>query len=60
MALNYWAYRESNLLNPFSFGCCGNNKNNNHDTDDRQDKEIGDLNGKFGQVETAITATRCV
>lgn len=57
MALNYWAYRESNLLNPFSFGCCGNNKNNNHDTDDRQDKEIGDLNGKFGQVETAITAT---
>lgn len=57
MALNYWAYRESNLLNPFSFGCCGNNKNNNNDTDDRQDKEIGDLNGKFGQVETAITAT---
>ena len=54
MALNYWAYRESNLLNPFSFGCgCGNN----HNTDDRQDKEIGDLNGKFGQVETAITAT---
>ncbi len=54
MALNYWAYRESNLLNPFSFGCgCGSN----HNTDDRQDKEIGDLNGKFGQVETAITAT---
>lgn len=54
MALNYWAYRESNLLNPFSFGCgCGGN----HNTDDRQDKEIGDLNGKFGQVETAITAT---
>lgn len=54
MALNYWAYRESNLLNPFSFACgCGNN----HNTDDRQDKEIGDLNGKFGQVETAITAT---
>ena len=56
MALNYWAYRESNLLNPFTFGCCGNN-NNNHDTDSRQDKEIGDLNGKFGQIETAITAT---
>lgn len=56
MALNYWAYRESNLLNPFSFGCCGNNTNN-HDTDSRQDKEIGDLNGKFGQIETAITAT---
>lgn len=54
MALNYWAYRESNLLNPFSFGCgCSVN----HNTDDRQDKEIGDLNGKFGQVETAITAT---
>lgn len=56
MALNYWAYRESNLLNPFTFGCCGNNTNN-HDTDSRQDKEIGDLNGKFGQIETAITAT---
>ena len=56
MALNYWAYRESNLLNPFAFGCCGNNTNN-HDTDSRQDKEIGDLNGKFGQIETAITAT---
>ena len=56
MALNYWAYRESNLLNPFTFGCCGNNTNN-HDTDIRQDKEIGDLNGKFGQIETAITAT---
>lgn len=56
MALNYWAYRESNLLNPFTFGCCGNS-NNNHDTDSRQDKEIGDLNGKFGQIETAITAT---
>ena len=56
MALNYWAYRESNLLNPFTFGCCGNNTNN-HDTDRRQDKEIGDLNGKFGQIETAITAT---
>lgn len=53
MALNYWAYRESNLLNPFTFSCsCGN-----HETDNRQDKEIGDLNSKFGQVETAITAT---
>lgn len=53
MALNYWAYRESNLLNSFTFSCsCGN-----HETDTRQDKEIGDLNSKFGQVETAITAT---
>lgn len=53
MALNYWAYRESNLLNPFTFNCSCNN----HSTDERQDKEIGDLNSKFGQIETAITAT---
>lgn len=62
MALNYWAYRESNKLDPFSFGCgC-----NNHYVDEKQDAEIAKkatkddidkINEKLNQVEAAFATT---
>ncbi len=54
MALNYY-HIESNLLNPFSFGC-GCAMVVNHNTDDRQDKRLATWT-ESSVAETAITAT---